>query len=122
MWGLLRRDSSEAPRSLTINYEGADYTTASETLSDKILSRFPCDEILIWSYRANAFSHWRPPAGLEVYWMRPLRDKAGRVRMCFLAADNRIYALDDAWSDRNAVSNGGLGSDPVLYRGYPCVP
>lgn len=114
MWGLLRRDSSEAPRSLTINYEGTDYTAASATLSDKILSRFPCDEVLIWSYRANAFSHWRPPAGLEVYWMRPLRDKDGRVRMCFLAADNRIYALDDAWSDRNAISNDGLGADSVL--------
>tara|TARA_R110002126_G_scaffold291760_1_gene457029 strand:- start:16968 stop:20699 length:3732 start_codon:yes stop_codon:yes gene_type:complete len=119
MWGLLRRDSSSAPRSLTISYEGSDYTTSSAGLSDKILSRFPCDEVLIWSYRANAFSHWRPPAGLEVYWMRPLRDADGRVRMCFLAADNRIYALDDAWSDRNAVSNGGLGADSVLGATAP---
>jgi len=114
MWGLLRRDSAQAPRSLTITYENAQYSTDSEDLTDGILSRFPCDEVLIWSYRAGAFSHWRPPAGLEIYWMRPMRDADGRTRMCFLAADNRIYALDDAWSDRNAVSNGGLGGASAL--------
>jgi hypothetical protein len=114
MWGVLRRDSAEAPRSLTIAYEAIDYSVTSAGLTDEILSRFPCDEVIIWSYRANAFSHWRPPAGLEVYWMRPLKDAKGRVRMCFLAADNRIYALDDAWSDRNAVANSGLGGTSRL--------
>jgi len=99
MWGLLRRDSDQR-----VSYEGSTYTV--ETATDEVLSRFPCDEVLIWSYRANAFSHWKPPAGLEVLWMRPLRDKRGYTRMCFLAADGRIYALDDEWSDANSVFNG----------------
>lgn len=106
-WGLLRTDADH-----TISDEGD--TVSVSTASDERLSRFPCDEILIWSYRANAFSHWRPPAGLEVYWMRPIADANGHVRMCFLAADQRIYALDDEWSDANAVFNAGLGGTSSL--------
>jgi len=110
MWGLLRQDST-----VSVTYEGTTYTNPSTGLvPDEVLSRFPCDEVLIWSYRANAFSHWRPPAGLEIYWMRPLRDKTGTVRTCFLAADNRIYALDDSWSDRNGVLNAGLHGESQL--------
>jgi hypothetical protein len=107
MWGLLRSDADH-----TIEYEGE--TIALSDATDEQLSRFPCDEVLIWSYRANAFSHWKPPAGLEVLWMRPLRDSKGVVRTCFLAADNRIYAFDDAWSDTNAVFNDGIGGTSEL--------
>lgn len=103
MWGLTTRNSTA-----TITFEGSIYSagisgdqlTASE---DGVQSRLPCDEILIWSYRSNAWSTWRPPEGLEVLWMRPLRDGQGVTRMCFLAADGRIYALDDEWSDANGV-------------------
>jgi len=106
MWGLLR--STTYGGTVRIMYEGAPYTQA--TASDQVLSRFPCDEVLIWSYRADAFSTWRPPAGLEIYWMREMRDKYGTVRMCFLAADGRIYALDDEWSD----SNGMFGNASIV--------
>lgn len=114
MWGLLRKDSWHSPRSLGITYEGQVFTTQTTGMTDKALSRFPCDEILIWSYNANAFSHWRPPAGLEVYWMRPIRDSQGIVRMCFLAADFRIYALDDDWSDANGVFNATISTPSAL--------
>lgn len=96
MWGLLTTTATHQ-----IEWEGGQISASTAT--DEQLSRFPCDEVLIWSYRANAWSTWRPPAGLEVYWMRPLRDADGYTRMCFLAADGRIYALDDEWSDANGI-------------------
>jgi hypothetical protein len=68
----------------------------------------PCDEVLIWNYRSNAFSTWRPPSGLEIYWMRPLRDDSGDVRVCFLARDGRIYALDEAANDSAMTTTYGI--------------
>jgi hypothetical protein len=64
-------------------------------------SRFPCNEVLVWSYRTGSFSTWEQPSGLEILWMRPLKDKNGETRICFLAADQRIYALDEEWQDTN---------------------
>jgi hypothetical protein len=99
MWGLVTATATSS-----ITWEGQTYTGPnSSSVTDEMLSRWPCDEVLIWSYKANAFSTWRPPAGLEILWMRPLRDSKGVVRMCFLAADNVIYSLDDEWGDSNGV-------------------
>ena len=104
MWGLLTRDAKTS-----IEWEGVPITfDADADLTDEQISRFPCNEVLIWSYRANAFSTWRPPAGLGIYWMRPLRDGEGVVRMCFLAEDKVIYALDDEWGDANGVFGTSL--------------
>ncbi len=104
MWGLLTRDATTS-----IEWEGVTTTfDADADLTDEQISRFPCNEVLIWSYRANAFSTWRPPAGLGIYWMRPLRDGEGVVRMCFLAEDKVIYALDDEWGDANGVFGTSL--------------
>lgn len=100
MWGLIRRRDDS---NVSIQWEGATLGI-NDDWTDEQLSRMPCDEILIWSYRANAFTTWVPPAGLEVYWMRPLKAADGITRMCFLAADGRIYALDDEFSDRGQVS------------------
>lgn len=94
LWGMVTSDSTHQ-----MEYEGVTATYANH--SDQARSRFPCNEILVWSYRANAFSTWVPPAGLEVLWMRPLQLGDGTTRMCFLAADKRIYALDDEWADTN---------------------
>lgn len=107
MWGLRTRESTN-----TIQYEGQTY--GSDAAEPEILSRLPCDEVLIWSYRSGAFSTWRPPTGLEIYWMRDLRDALGITRVCFLAADGRIYALDDAWSDANGLSQGEGAAGTVL--------
>lgn len=107
MWGLLTRESG-----IAITQDGTDYSALQASLFgyDEILSRFPCDEVLVWSYRAGAFSTWRPPTGLDVYWMRSLRDKYGFSRTCFLSHDQRIYAMDDVWNDRQRP--GSFGAAP----------
>jgi hypothetical protein len=88
MWGMVTEQST---------YETTRHGTPKGWLiaSDEDRSRWPCDEVLVWSYRANAFSTWRPPTGLEIWWMRPVRCGDGIVRMVFLARDGRLYALDD---------------------------
>lgn len=92
LWGMVTREATHEVEREFVSYSFDD-------ASDELRSRFPCDEVLIWSYRANAFSTWRPPAGREIVWMRPLRTADGRVWMCHLAADGRIYGLDDAGHD-----------------------
>lgn len=97
MWGMVTDANTT-----TVIDEGVSYTF--ETASDELRSRWPCDEVLVWSYRAGAFSTWRPPAGMEVLWMRSIRLAGvnnGRTRLAFLAADQRIYGLDDSWADTN---------------------
>lgn len=90
--------------------------------SDQSRSRFPCDEVLVWSYRSGAFTTWRPP--LKVYWMRAMRDRAGEVRICFLGEDGRIYALDDYASDTNLTgfdtypSNNGEDSTTLVVGSF----
>lgn len=92
LWGLVTRATTHV-----IQYEFEDVTWDEAT--DEQKSRFPCDEVLIWSYRTNSFSTWRPPAGREVLWMRPVKDANGDTWMCYLAADGRIYALDEGSND-----------------------
>ena len=106
-WGLVTTDSTHE-----LSYKGVSATFANH--SDEARSRFPCNEVLVWSYRANAFTTWHPPAGLEVLWMRELTLDDGSTRMCFLAADGRIYAFDEEWSDTNGqalyLASSGKGS------------
>jgi len=111
MWGLITATGALATN-LTIDNTATVFNNAD----DKGKSRYPCDEVLVWSYRSNAFTTWRPPSGLGIYWMRPLRDINGEVRVCFLATDGRIYGLDDIASDTNYTaldaypSNAGTNS------------
>jgi hypothetical protein len=106
IWGMVTRTGTQQIVYDNQTVGPLDLETLNER--DEALSRFPCDEMIVWSYRANAFSTWRPPAGLEVYWMRPLRDNDGITRMCFLAADGVIYALDDEWGDANGVFGASM--------------
>lgn len=99
MWGMVVGDIALVESNGdTINFVNG---------SDGVRSRAACNEVLIWSYRTGSFSVWNPPTGLEVLWMRELAIKeptftnTGVVYTCFLANDNRIYALDDAWNDCN---------------------
>lgn len=112
MWGLVTNDSTN----------GGLYFLET---SDGERSRYACDEVLIWSYRSNAFSTWRPPAGMEVLWMRPLRLASGEVVIAFLAADGRIYMLDEAYDDTNvdaisttATANGTDSTTLTINTGY----
>lgn len=94
-WGMVTKDST-----VVVRDEDIDWTYVQAT--DQIRSRFPCDEVLIWNYRADAFSTWRPPAGHEILWMRTVRLFNGETRIAFLAADQRIYAFDDDAGEGNA--------------------
>jgi hypothetical protein len=82
-----------------ITFRGVSYSW--EEAPDEAKSRFPCDEVLIYNYRSRSWSVWLPPAGMEVMWMARIIDAAGQPRICFLAADQRIYALDDTWGEWN---------------------
>ncbi len=55
MWGLI---TAEGTQSLSANGGFAlEYSGFGST--DQLKSRFPCDEVLIWSYRTSSFSTWR---------------------------------------------------------------
>lgn len=100
------RESASITNRVTVNYRGTDFNwsdanPAGTYTADEANSRFPCDEVLIWSYRTNAWSRWVPPVGLEVLWMERGYDADGAQRVFFLAADWRIYALDDSYADTN---------------------
>ena len=91
MWGLVTIGSEHL-----LSFRGQP-AALYDSLSDEGKSRFACDEVLIWSYRTGSFSTWRPPVGLEVYWMRQIRLDSGSTTVAFLAADGRIYGLDDSY-------------------------
>ena len=77
------------------NYSWADTENTAD--ADKIRSRFPCDEVLVYSYRVGAWSVWRPPLCLGIQWMTRGLDADGNNRTVFLGNDKRLYALDDAF-------------------------
>lgn len=83
----------------TIDYRGATYTWSEAP--DEAKSRFPCDEVLVYSYGADAWSVWQMPAGQEVQWMARGEDASGNARVFAMLADKRVYALDDTYSDFN---------------------
>lgn len=101
MWGLLTEDAAHQLS------DGRGGLVVQAQADDGVRSRFPCDEVLIWSYRTNSFSTWRPPSGLEILWMReitirhPNNENSSTLAVAFLAADGRIYVLDDTWNDTN---------------------
>jgi len=62
---------------------------------DLAWSKFPCDEILVFSYRSGAWSIWKPP--MPIQWMTRGFDSYGVNRVFFLGQDRRVYVLDDTW-------------------------
>jgi hypothetical protein len=102
---------------VTVTDKGTVYTWA--TASDQIRSRFPCDEILVWNYRQNAFSVWVPPQGLEYLWMERTVDADGANRILFLAADKNVYAYDDLYNDTNKDPISGT---VTVVAGTTAVP
>lgn len=63
---------------------------------DLAWSKFPCDEVLVFSYMTGAWSVWKPPQPIQ--WMTRGVDKYGVMRVFLLGADRRLYVLDDNWS------------------------
>lgn len=88
LWGMVTSDND-----LSINYEGNPNTTWSLS-TDEAKSRFPCDEVLVWSYKTNSFSTWVPPQ--PIFWMREVRIADGSLVMAFLAEDGNLYYLKDS--------------------------
>lgn len=119
MWGMV---TTSATHQVEREFQSFAFADAS----DELRSRFPCDEVLWWSYRTNAFGTWRPPAGREVLWMRPVRDANGNVHMAYLAADGRIYGLDDSSHDTGhaefaievLMETRGTNTTTLTWSGY----
>lgn len=78
------------------------WTAWGTALNDEAQSRFPCDEVLIYSYRVGAWSVWRPPTSLLIKWMVRGPDQNGVPRMFFLGSDDRVYVMDDDYAQWNA--------------------
>jgi hypothetical protein len=120
MWGMVTDNGA------SVTDETTSYSW--NTASDELRSRWPCDEVLIWSYRVNAFSTWRPPTGLEVIWMRQIRVASGDMVTAFLAADGRIYGLYDDKNDTTrqthiftATAKGSASTSLTLSVSDPYV-
>lgn len=96
-------------------YKDNDYANSS----DENRSKFPCDEVLVWSYRSNAWSTWLPPFG--IYWMERVDCADDVNRIAFLADDSRVYVLDDAYHDTNKdplVGTAAVGSGPLGFAQF----
>lgn len=92
----------------TVSYRGSTYTWAqasSSSQGNQIKSRFPCDEVLVYSYKVGAWSVWRPPLSLGIQWMCRGLDDLGNNRVWFLGDDKRLYTLDDAYGQFDRESN-----------------
>lgn len=119
-WGLYTEANGNP---LTVTYGGTDTTPTTyawTSAPDQIMSRWPCNEILVWSYRSRSFSRWRTPQGMGWLWMERDTDRSGRRIVEFLGTDKRIYALDDLYADSNkdplVLSLTAAGSGLTLAR------
>lgn len=63
---------------------------------DLAWSKFPCDEVLVFSYRTGAWSIWQPPQPIQ--WMTRGIDAYGVNRVFVMLQDRRVYLLDDNWA------------------------
>jgi hypothetical protein len=101
------RAGTNGPNALTVNYRGTDYTWDSAgsvleggvLVADQIRSRFPCDEILVYSYVPGVWSVWRPPLNFGIKWMPRGVDGKGNSRVFFLDSENRLNVLDDLYGN-----------------------
>lgn len=80
---------------ITVGSETANWAQATNGMR----SRWPCDEILVYSYRVGAWSIWVPP--IPLLWMTQGMDDDGRDRIFALGFDRRIYGLDDTYGQWN---------------------
>ena len=101
-----------------VNFRGVDYTWTTNSLvgdtntdntgsrtADMVRSRFPCDEVLVYSYRTRTWSVWRPPSCINIQWMTSGADTNKQQRVFFLGDDKRLYALDDLYGQFSRESN-----------------
>jgi hypothetical protein len=93
---------------VTVSYNGGNFTWTTAGASsegNRIKSRFPCDEILVYSYKVGAWSYWVPPPCIAIQWMTRGVDSDQKPRVFFLGNDKRLYALDDTYGEFDRESN-----------------
>lgn len=73
--------------------------TGASVYKNGAMSKVACDTLLIWSYRANAWSILEIPVGMEMVDMQRVPLSDGEWRMAFMTTDGKIYAFDDASVD-----------------------
>ena len=128
-FGLFADLNKGTKNEVRVTYKGVTYnweTKVGDTsvpTPDEARSRFPCDEVLLWSFRANAFSTWNPPPGLEILDMFSVRYGDGEDRVSFLSTDGRVYAFDDNFAEGNsetlilATSDRGSSTATLMVTG-----
>jgi len=101
------RAGTTGAAALTVNYRGTSYNwdAAAAVLengvpvADQIRSRFPCDEILVYSYGPGVWSVWRPPLNFGIKGMPRGVDAEGNSRVFILDSENRLDVLDDLYGN-----------------------
>lgn len=122
-FGLYTEQIGRVP--VTVNF--VTYGTANPLLwtqaTDQQKSRWPCNEVLVYSYRVKAWSVWKfgetSGDGMAIKWMTRGQDVLGASRVFVLLQDNRIYVLDDMYGDinRNSAKNA-VAADPSGNQTY----
>ena len=97
-FGLYADRQQRDGTSTSITFRGTEYTW--DTAPDEAKSRFPCDEILVYSYRQDAWSVWVPP--FPIQWMEVCEDGDGDSRVFFMDQQGRLFAMDDTYAEWNS--------------------
>ena len=103
-FGMFADRADGTSNEVAVIYRGNSITWGAGFQNDEAQSRFPCDEILVYSYRVDSWSVWRPPLNLSIKWMaRGIDPQSGKPGMFFLGSDDRIYLMDDSFSQWNTT-------------------
>lgn len=127
-FGVFANRAEGTAQEARVSYRGSGYNwtdTDNSTQCDQIRSRFPCDEVLVYSYRTGVWSIWRPPTCLGIMWMARGLDVDGNNRTHFLGSDKRLYAMDDAFGQFDRESNkttiAQTGTTATITGMYPGI-
>jgi hypothetical protein len=109
-FGLFADRAVGTSAEIEVSYRGTSYSWSDTNgvgalTADQIRSRFPCDEVLVYSYRDDGWSVWRPGSWQAIQWMTVGQDSTQTTRVFFLGHDKRLYALDDLWGQSDEDSN-----------------
>ena len=94
-----------APSSTTFRFYGQSTSVGTSVTGPKVakngeMSKYGCDEFLVWSYHTGTWSTVPLPYGLRCVWLDRVQISDGTWRVAFMDQDGKIYALEDDWGDR----------------------
>lgn len=87
-------------RFMSTNTAGLTPVSGPKLYKNGEMSKFGCDELLIWSYSTNKWSTFQMPRGLRCVWLDRVQVEDGSWRTAFMDQNGVIYAFDDLWGDR----------------------